>query len=345
MGRIDFDDMPLLAVRALRENEWLPRALRAKYPVIVVDEYQDLGRALHRMVMGLCFSAGMRLFAVGDADQSIYGFTGAHPDLLQQISKRDDVETVQLRLNYRCASRIVTASSYALGEHRDYEAVDGAEDGTIYFHPRSGQYPKQAQYLFATLLPAIRERFPDLPYGEIGILYPAAWIGDAVAQAAQEHGIPTLRTDTNSLYPRASRLLRWLEQCAGWCCGGWKTGTPRFARLANEGKRLFSETLLTDEDFLAFQRQLLAALWGRRNAALPLHRWLNDLRDAFVENLTSGCRTLQDEAEIFEAFLERTANGGDYADLLWAGLPVRAKARNASTSRRYIAPRAGNFLW
>ena len=133
MGKIDFDDMPLLAVRALRENEWLRRAIFAKYPILIVDEYQDLGRALHRMVMGLCFSAGMRLFAVGDVDQSIYGFTGASPELLNRLSLRDDVETVRLKLNYRCGSSIVTASSYALGENRDYSAVDGAEQGTIFF--------------------------------------------------------------------------------------------------------------------------------------------------------------------------------------------------------------------
>jgi DNA helicase-2/ATP-dependent DNA helicase PcrA len=77
LGRIDFDDMPLLAVRALRQHEWLQKALLAKYPILAVDEYQDLGRALHRMVMGLCVSTGMRLSAVGDVDQSIYGFTGA----------------------------------------------------------------------------------------------------------------------------------------------------------------------------------------------------------------------------------------------------------------------------
>lgn len=47
---------------------------------MVVDEYQDLGMALHSMVMGLCFGTGVRLFAVGDVDQSIYGFTGAKPD-------------------------------------------------------------------------------------------------------------------------------------------------------------------------------------------------------------------------------------------------------------------------
>jgi len=81
----------LLAVRALRHNPWLQQALLAKYPVLVVDEYQDLGVALHRLVMGLCIRAGMRLFAVGDVDQSIYGFTGARPDLLRRLSEREDV--------------------------------------------------------------------------------------------------------------------------------------------------------------------------------------------------------------------------------------------------------------
>lgn len=70
-GLIDFDDMPLLAVKALRQHQWLQRAIHAKYPILIVDEYQDLGRALHSIVMGLCFSTGIRLFAVGDADQSI----------------------------------------------------------------------------------------------------------------------------------------------------------------------------------------------------------------------------------------------------------------------------------
>src|SRR3954465_12711667 len=97
--------------------------LLAKYPVLV-DEYQDLGTALHRMVMGLCFSTGVRLFAVGDVDQSIYGFPGANPALLQRLSERADVERVSLRLNYRSGARIVTASQYALGEDRGYEVPD-----------------------------------------------------------------------------------------------------------------------------------------------------------------------------------------------------------------------------
>src|SRR5262249_32023240 len=165
---IDFDDMPLLAVRALRQHPWLQRAILAKYPVLVVDEYQDLGTALHRIVMGLCFTTGVRLFAVGDIDQSIYGFTGANPMLLQRLAARPDVEAVPLRLNYRCGARIVTASQYALGEERDYGVPDGAADGTVYFHPRPGSFPHQADHLFGEVLPDALER-TGVRYGDIAI--------------------------------------------------------------------------------------------------------------------------------------------------------------------------------
>ncbi|NQT00616.1 MAG: ATP-dependent helicase, partial [Planctomycetes bacterium] len=259
-----------------------------------------------------------------DADQSIYGFTGAHPDLLQQLSERDDVETVQLRLNYRSGSRIVMASSYALGEERDYEAANGAEEGTVYFHPRPGQYPQQACYLFGTLLPEVQERLPDLKHGDIAILYPAAWIGDAVAAVAQGHGFPIIRTDGNSIYPRASRLMRWLEQCAQWCFGGWQTGAPRFTRLVNEGRRLFAEALLTDDDVMAFQRQLMATLWERRDSTLPLHEWLEELRDTLIDELIAACRTLQDEGETLAAFID----GGDCAEMVLGQFAGQGEGNN-----------------
>ncbi|MFZ5693954.1 MAG: ATP-dependent helicase [Pseudomonadota bacterium] len=334
MQVIDFDDMPLLAVKALRENEWLQRAVYAKYPVLAVDEYQDLGRALHRMVLGLCFSAGMRLFAVGDVDQSIYGFTGAYPELLQQLSEREDVQTVRLRLNYRCGSRIVTASEYALGEDRGYEAPEGAAEGTIYFHPCTGNYDEQAGYVFSTLIPEAKVRIPELTPGKIAILYPAAWIGDAVATAAQEYGFGVVRSDTNALYPRASRLMRWLEGCAAWCCGGWKTGNPRFARLVREGQGLFAEVLRSDEDRRRFRRNLLKELWSRRNGTMNVHDWLVEMRTNLIADLVSQCRTQDDEGVVLEEFIERTGPTGDVSDMsldVFAGFGDGGDRLNLST--------------
>jgi superfamily I DNA/RNA helicase len=307
---IDFDDMPLLALRALVKSEWLRRALLAKYPILVVDEYQDLGLALHQMVMDLCFSAGMRLLAVGDVDQSIYGFNGADPELLERLSKRGDVETVRLRLNYRCGSNIVIAASYALGEERGYTAPEGAHAGTIFFHPGDGSYSQQASFLFASLLPAALSRMPNVLSGDVAVLYPSAKIGDEVASAAQAQGYAFIRTDTNALYPRNSRLMRWLERCAVWCCEGWQSGLPRFASLVQEGCRIFSEAVLSAAHRRQFQLELLAFLWKTRNVSEDIYSWLSQIKLAVLDDLIMNCPSLAEECETLKTVIQRTGKGG-----------------------------------
>ncbi len=315
-GLIDFDDMPLLAVRALRANPWLQRALLAKYPIFVIDEYQDLGTALHRMVMGLCFSTGMRLFAVGDADQSIYGFTGARPDLLRRLSEREDVETVRLKLNYRSGNRIVAASRVALGEERGYKAADAATQGAVFIHPMGGSYEQQASRMVGDLLPHALARLPGLRYRDVALLYPAAWIGDAVASAAHAAGIAFVRTDGNALYPRSSRLMQWLELCGQWCCGGWRAGKPRFTRLLKEGQRLFAEALHRDDRIVDFHHRLIATLWNSRDASVNLDGWLDELKAHVIVPFATGCVALRDEMEILASFTARIATGGDRADMV-----------------------------
>jgi DNA helicase-2/ATP-dependent DNA helicase PcrA len=334
MGVIDFDDMPLLALRALATRPWLQKAVAAKYPILAVDEYQDLGRALHAMVMGLCFKVGIRLFAVGDVDQSIYGFTGANPELLRRLSERDDVETVRLGLNYRCGSQIVTASEYALGEARGYRAPDGAHGGTIYFHPCNGSYAGQARFLMEQLIPEILARRPGLNLGEIAILYPAAFIGDDLASAASSNGYSIIRTDGNALYPRGSRIMRWLEQCAMWCCGGWRSGQPRISRVITEGGRLFHELLNNDDDRLAFQRDIIATLWHRRDETFSLHGWLTALRDEIIQPRIGLTRSLADEFETLNTFINRLGPNGDIDDFPlgeFAGIGTGLDRLNLST--------------
>src|SRR5262245_51876682 len=57
-GLIDYDDMPLLAYRMIKEYGWIRDAISARFPVLFVDEYQDLGHALHELVLLLCFGGG-----------------------------------------------------------------------------------------------------------------------------------------------------------------------------------------------------------------------------------------------------------------------------------------------
>lgn len=56
-------------------------------------------------------------------------------------------------------------------------------------------------------------------------------MGDIISSESEKYSIPVIRSDKNSIYPRNSRLLRWLEMCAEWCCGGWEKST-RYRHLA-----------------------------------------------------------------------------------------------------------------
>lgn len=330
-GLIDFDDMPLLALRALIENKWVREAILAKFPVLAVDEYQDLGQALHRMVLGLCFRTGIRLFAVGDADQSIYGFTGAKPILLQRLAARDDVETLRLPFNYRCGSQIVAASEYALGEERGYQAPEGAREGTIYFHPLARDYGAQARALFTNILPDVLNRNKDLTLGQIAVLYQKAEIGNHLAEAASDAGIDFVRTDGNALYPRSSRLMRWLELCAIWASGGWQKAEPRFSRIVGDGIGLFSDSLVSDELIAAFQRSLVNFLWNRNTPSENLHTWLSALRKNLLDEYLASGVQLAEEADVLGAFLEKLALGGPAEDMTLADFSGQGQGRDQIT--------------
>ena len=169
-GLVDFDGMVLTGLYIIERFAWVRRALRARFPILVVDEYQDLGLPLHRIVLCLCFEARMRLIAVGDPDQSIYGFNGADPMLLPELADRYDVETVRLKLNYRCGPTIIRASEVALGEQRDFQS--GIEEpGTLDIYPRDLGIEDQVEFICDSIAPGTLARRAGRQLGDVAVLY------------------------------------------------------------------------------------------------------------------------------------------------------------------------------
>jgi DNA helicase-2/ATP-dependent DNA helicase PcrA len=179
----------------------------------------------------------------------------------------------------------------------------------LYFHPRNGDFADHADHLFSTIVPDILARTGISP-GQAAVLYPAAWIGDAVADAARRRGFEVSRSDTNALYPRGSTLMRWLESCAVWCCGGWRSGSPRYALLSSDAQRIFTESLTDAERRVEFDRRLIGGLWNRRDPAMPVHEWLEGLSADVLNTEFGRCRRLDDEERaILRAFLTRAREG------------------------------------
>ncbi len=228
--RIDFDDIVLLSLKLVREHEHVRSILAAKYPWLVVDEYQDLGLPLHRIVTTLIEQAGARVFVVGDPDQSIYGFNGARPEYLDELAARGDVKTVQLRINYRCRQKIIDASLHILqpGVERGFNAAHKPDipDGEVVFHSCNAGLEQQADTVVAHIETLIDS---GVKPGDIAILSPR-W-DDLTSFVERLEGTSIPYRIARGNHYRATQMTEWVEDLARWCAGGWRTGRPRLREL------------------------------------------------------------------------------------------------------------------
>lgn len=117
-GFIDFDDMVYDLMNDFKENEDVLSNWRRRFEHILIDEYQDINEVQYETVKLL---AGKRscVFAVGDDDQSIYGFRGSEPECLRRFKNENNAEQIFLNLNYRSNSDIVEISKSVIKENKD----------------------------------------------------------------------------------------------------------------------------------------------------------------------------------------------------------------------------------
>lgn len=303
-GKIDFDGMVLIGSELIKEHEWVRKALKAKYPVLVVDEYQDLGVPLHQIVLSLCFGAGMRLFAVGDPDQSIYGFNGARPALLGNLCDQPGVETIRLRMNYRCGTSIISASTAALQDSRDFESAQGHE-GVVLDHECQGGFQEQVSLAIDTLVPEALARRKGRSLGDIGLLYYNQSQGGLIAKAAETVGISYVRFDAGNPYPRTP-LTTWLEDCASWCAGGWQRGEPKLSVLVNNWLRS-NPSADTDSMRRMLRKKLVRFLFANRDPDTTLRRWLNKSGECGLWDAMKTDTTMADELEVLKELWDGTA--------------------------------------
>jgi DNA helicase-2/ATP-dependent DNA helicase PcrA len=111
---LDFDDLILKPLALLRERPELAESYRQRFRWIAIDEYQDID-ALQYALIRLLAPPEANLCAIGDPDQSIYGFRGADVGFFLRF--RQDYPTarvVHLTRNYRSTSTVVEAACQAI---------------------------------------------------------------------------------------------------------------------------------------------------------------------------------------------------------------------------------------
>lgn len=298
-GLLDFDDVILKAAAILRSSQTASAVIAAKYPFFAVDEYQDLGLSLHRIVEQVCFGSGATLFAVGDPDQSIYGFTGAVPETLLRLAERNDVVPVRLKRNYRSGRAIVTASEVVLGEVRGYSSARDF-DGAVVARAFPEGFRSQCDGAATTLLQEIQRARQDAALGGVAVLYPTRIEGAEVAAAFDRAGVAYVRNDRGAPYPR-TRIVRWIEDACLWCSGNGVVKGIRWGELVDRFTSLLGRGDLNQKDTDVRVRQEIAGfLWTHRNGAAPVSSWILDFQRTFVAQLTELSHESPDEIASLE---------------------------------------------
>jgi DNA helicase-2/ATP-dependent DNA helicase PcrA len=113
---VDFDDLLALTYRLLDENPKLAEEVSNKYRYIMIDEYQDTNELQLKLLQKLCINHN-NLCVVGDDDQSIYGWRGAHVrNILEFDQDFQNATIIKLEHNYRSREPILKVAN-ALIEH------------------------------------------------------------------------------------------------------------------------------------------------------------------------------------------------------------------------------------
>ncbi|GLS28238.1 DNA helicase II [Marinibactrum halimedae] len=110
-GVVDFGELLLRSHELWLNNEPLLQHYRQRFPFILVDEFQDTNTIQYAWLRVLAGNDSA-VTAVGDDDQSIYGWRGAKIENIQQFCNDfPNAETIRLEQNYRSTRTILNAAN------------------------------------------------------------------------------------------------------------------------------------------------------------------------------------------------------------------------------------------
>jgi len=192
LALLDFDDLLLHTAAAIENDAAVAEEFRARYRCFVVDEYQDV-TPLQQRVLSAWLGDRDDLTVVGDANQTIYSFTGASPRFLLDFSRRfPDATVVRLERDYRSTPQVVSLANQMIAAARGRVAgsklqlIGQREPGPV---PSFHEHPDETAEAAAVAASIARLVESGTPASEIAILYRVNAQSEVYEEALTEAGI------------------------------------------------------------------------------------------------------------------------------------------------------------
>jgi DNA helicase-2/ATP-dependent DNA helicase PcrA len=316
---MDFDDLMLHPLALFRDHPDRLRAYQQRFSFILVDEFQDTNRAQYQLIRLL--GAHGNVCAVGDDDQSIYGWRGADVRNMQDfLTDFPSAKLVRLEENYRSTQIVLDAANGVIAEN------SGRIGKTLTTRRRGGE--------MVTLLAAADERDEaewvvrelerrsaagEWRHSEMAVLYRTNAQSRALEEAFRRAGCPYRLIGAISFYERreVKDLLAYLRLIAN------PADDEAFLRAVGVPRRGLGDTSLSILGQTAVQ--WTKPLLGTARAADRIPDLRPNVREAFrafagfIDGLVERAGRLA-PAEV----LEHVIRGIDYEAVLHAEGPEGA---------------------
>lgn len=214
---VDFDDLIRLPIRLLEQFLEVRSALQQRFRYFMVDEFQDTSQQQYHLIKSLARASG-NLCVVGDDDQSIYSWRGAHFENIFQFERDFPAfREVKLEQNYRSTRKILLTANRVIHNNRNRKGKNlwsGLADGesVVLYFPENEQ--REGEFIAETIRSlALKQR---IPLSQFGVLVRTNGLTRAIEEAFVRQNLPYQVSGGMSFFQRkeVKDILAYLKVMA-----------------------------------------------------------------------------------------------------------------------------------
>ena len=353
---VDFDDLISLPLKLLRDYPDVRATWQAKMGHVLVDEYQDTNATQYE-VLKLLVGANARFTAVGDDDQSIYGWRGATLDNLKKLPLDfPTLKVIKLEQNYRSTSAILRAANNVIGPNPKlfpktlFSELGEGEPVRVIDADNEEHEAERAVARIQSLrahgtVDAQGKQYKE--FRDFAVLYRANHQAKPFEKALRKAGIPYKVSGGQSFFDRAE--IR--DLCAWFRLWSNNNDDPAFLRAVTTPKRgVGHQTLGTLGVFSQqYKLSLFEALFTSSLASVLSNKALGSLHEfgRYINDLEFRARHTEG-AEAAMAFIMEWLKEIDYEKHLYDGEDsesvAAAKWNNVMEFCDWMAQRCGGQI-
>jgi ATP-dependent DNA helicase Rep len=251
---VDFDDLISLPLKLLTEHLDVRERWQKKMGHVLVDEYQDTNATQYELLK-LLVGERARFTAVGDDDQSIYGWRGATLDNLKRLPQDyPELKVIKLEQNYRSTSAILRAANNVIGPNPKlfpktlWSDLGEGEPVRVVDADNEEHEAERA----VARIQSLRSNSQHKEFRDFAILYRANHMARSFEQSLRRAQIPYKVSGGQSFFDKAEirDLCAWLRLLVN------NDDDPAFLRSATTPKRGIGHTTLQALGTFATQYKL-----------------------------------------------------------------------------------------